>query len=131
MTNNVAFVVEDDPTFQFIVSNHLKKKYGLNVKCFSNGEKCLEHLSQSPSVVVLDYFLEDGSSSLLNGLDLFKIIKRMDSSIKIVMMTAQDEVEVFLDMVKNGVRDYVIKNETALEELDECLSGYFEKEAVG
>ncbi|MFQ3576864.1 MAG: response regulator [Cytophagales bacterium] len=126
MSNKIAFVVEDEPTYQFIIANHLRKKYGFDVRCFSNGDKCLEHLTENPSVIVLDYFLEDGSSSILNGLDLFKIIKRMSLNTKVVMMTAQDDVEVFLEMLKNGVRDYVIKNEQSLTELDECFQGLFE-----
>ena len=39
-----------------------------------SGEDCLEHLNLKPSLIVLDYYLGEGESTAMSGLDTLKKI---------------------------------------------------------
>jgi response regulator of citrate/malate metabolism len=123
ISNSIAYVVEDDEVCQFVLANHLRQKYNFKVKCFSDGESLLSFLDKKPTLVLLDYYLHEEKGTL-NGLDVFKIIKNIDPDIKVIFISSLNDLNIFHYMLKNGVRDYIIKNESLLIELDNYLTTF-------
>lgn len=127
----IAFIVEDDPIFQFILGDHLKKKHNFTVFSFEDGEKCIDNMLLLPDVVLLDYHLNSKNNQAMNGLEVFKKIKQLNPDVKVIVLSGQDDSEIFLKLIKHGLRDYVMKNDTTLEDLDYLLEEYTESRKVG
>lgn len=99
------FVVEDDPTYK----KFLEYVFGLNpdfeVKFFSSGNDCIKHLHLKPSIIALDYTLPDMSGEVL------KKVKSFNSSIQVIIVSAQEKIGTAVQLLKSGAYDYFIKNE--------------------
>ena len=75
------FIVEDDLFYGSLLSEVLKLRNFKHVKRMETGQKCLESLDEKPDVIILDYNLGD-----MNGVDLFKKIKKVDPNIKVIFL---------------------------------------------
>jgi len=109
------FIVDDDEIYARLISEHFKTRF--KIKICADAENCLQVLNAVvPDVAIIDFYLPG-----MNGLDLFKILKKEHNIPKLILLSANEDSQVVFDMIKNGVRDYVIKDEDALESLDEAL----------
>jgi len=111
------FIIDDDETYAKILSQPLKKKYRIRI-CHS-AEHCLQTIEQydKPQVAVIDYYLPG-----MNGMELFKKLKDEYQIPKLIVLSANEDSGVVLDMIRNGVRHYVIKDEHAFDALQEALT---------
>jgi two-component system, NtrC family, response regulator AtoC len=105
MTNGKAdiLIVEDEKSIREALSFSLQDKYNLFIA--SNGKKALEiATSKSIDLALLDIRLPE-----INGMDVLKHIKEIDSSIPVIMITAVKTVESAVSAMKLGAYDYIIK----------------------
>ena len=103
MSGICIFIVEDEPSIAKTVQFTLEAE-GFEVRHFPSGGACLEALeSVSPSLVLLDVGLTDGS-----GFEFFRRIRRMTQAPVIYMTARGDEIDrvVGLEM---GAEDYIVK----------------------
>lgn len=108
------FLVEDDRQYAEFVSKALAVK-GLNdIEVFHNAESCLEAIRNNriPALVILDYFLPG-----MNGLLLHTTIKKEFPVVQTIILSANSDANLVLDLVKKGIRKYVIKNEHVIDSL--------------
>mgnify|MGYP001591157953 CR=1 FL=1 len=78
---------------------------GFNVKCAANAQQALSEIElKRPALVLLDERMpgEDGLATL-------KKIKEMDSSIKVVMLSAMEDADLREATRKSGACDYINK----------------------
>jgi len=76
-----------------------------------NGEKILELLKHNkPDVVLLDF-----NMPLLNGIDVLKKIKMQDNSIKVIMLTIENEKKIIYDAIQFGADGYLLKESVGAE----------------
>lgn len=109
------FIVDDDETYARVVSEPLKGSYV--VKICPDAESCLEAVKiEIPDIVIIDYYLPGK-----NGLELFQILQDEFQIPKLILLSANEDSKVVLDMIRNGVRDYVIKDENVMDSLHEAL----------
>ncbi len=106
------FAVEDDPTYK----KFLEYVFGLNpdfeVKFFSSGNDCIKHLHLKPSIIALDYTLPD-----MSGEEVLKKVKSFNSSIQVIIVSAQEKIGTAVQLLKSGAYDYIIKNEDTKDRL--------------
>ena len=105
MTDGKAdiLIVEDEKSVREVLSLSLSDKYNLFLA--SDGRKALETLSErNIDLALLDIRLPE-----INGMDVLKQIKGMDSSIPVIMLTAVKTVDSAVTAMKLGAYDYVIK----------------------
>ena len=100
------FIVEDDPWYGEMLQYHLSLNPDFEVHLFGNAKACLSSLHLKPNVISIDYNLPD-----INGEALFKKIKTHNSSIKVIVISGQEEINVAVTMLKRGVYDYIIKDD--------------------
>ncbi|MFY7653324.1 MAG: response regulator, partial [Chitinophagaceae bacterium] len=84
---------------------------------FEKGENCLAELSKQPNLIILDYYLEGE----LNGLDTLQRIKKESPETQVIFLTSQANMQVALNSLRFGAFDYIEKNETAIEALQDAL----------
>ncbi|MEP2770611.1 MAG: response regulator [Fulvivirga sp.] len=108
-------VVEDDKAFAFVLSKYYSNLYRVEVATSSND--CQETIRRfTPDVVLLDYYLPGKT-----GGELFTIIRNACPNARIIILSANESSQTVVDLIKIGVRDYVVKDDNALDEIDKIL----------
>lgn len=106
----IIYFVEDDKSIRYIIKKTITHA-GLTGSGFENGEDFLKKFkSEKPDMVLLDIMLPD-----ISGLELLKIIRKLDTEIPIMMVSAlQSEIDkvIALDL---GADDYMVKPFGVLE----------------
>jgi DNA-binding NtrC family response regulator len=106
MTPLKIFLIEDDTFFGEALKYHLKLNPDFDVHLFKSGRECLSNLYLKPDVICLDFGLPD-----IKGDQLLKRIQETNNKIPIIIISGQEEIEIAVDFLKSGAKDYIIKNE--------------------
>ena len=108
------FLVDDDPMVLKMLSRHFKDFEQFQISTFNTGEACLAALDQNPDIIVLDHNLAEYSANnnMMNGLDVLQKIKEKLPETQVIMLSAQVEVQVAVDCLKQGAVNYVVKDAT-------------------
>lgn len=106
------FIVEDDEWFGGLLQHHLSLNPDYQVLVFSTGRDCLNSMHLNPDIVCVDYGLPD-----MKGDVLLKRIQDINKNIPVIVISAQEEVEVAINFFKQGARDYLIKNDDTKDQL--------------
>ena len=100
----LIFVVEDNEWYNQLLVHNLSLNPDFQVVSFQNGKDCLDHLGQKPDVVTLDYRLPD-----MSGIDVLKKIKKENPDIQVILISEQADINVVVDLLKEGAYDYIVK----------------------
>ncbi|MCD6354620.1 MAG: response regulator [Prolixibacteraceae bacterium] len=106
--NPLIFIIEDSVVFKNLIVGYLQSKKLGNIKTFSSGEECLKELHLNPDLIVLDY-----SFAGISGFEFMLKVKGDHPDIDFVFLSAQNDVEVAVKIMKLGAADYIVKNEKA------------------
>jgi len=98
------FIIDDEESILKMLTHWVKNQWNYKVKVFTNGNDFLNSLSEDPDLVLLDIMLPD-----INGNDILQKIKQKNSSLPVVMLSAQGSVEVALESIRLGAFDYFPK----------------------
>jgi DNA-binding response OmpR family regulator len=103
--NAVVLVVDDEETIRYSVARTLQKA-GYQVMEASSGEEALSMLADRPAEVVLtDIRMPPG----LDGVELLRRIKSIDSDIVVILMTAFPDLASAVEALRLGAHDYLLK----------------------
>ena len=112
------YIVEDNPLYSAVLEQNLLSSGFTDVERFNDGEACLGSMTDHPEVVLLDYQLGEDK---MNGIEIFKEIKRKDRDTKVVLLSDQEEVRVAVESLRLGAFDYIIKGKYAMDNLLNAL----------
>lgn len=104
-----VFIVDDDIFFQNLVMFELQKAGYQNIQTFNNGTNFLDNLYQKPDVVILDYNMPD-----YNGLQVLKEVMSINPDVNVILVSAQNQIEVAVDTMRFGAIDYIVKNSAGI-----------------
>jgi len=110
MNSFKIFIVEDDPWYGEMLKYHLSLNDEYEILLFENANECLKNLHLKPNVISIDYNLPD-----LNGEELYQKIKTQNSSISVIVISGQEEINVAVSLLKKGVYDYILKDDNTKE----------------
>ncbi len=86
-----------------------------------NGLEVLQKIPISqPDIIIMDTCLPE-----INGIETCKIILERYTSIKVILLTSNDNIEVIKEVLESGARGYILKN-TSKEELIKAIETVFE-----
>lgn len=119
------FLVDDDALYLKSLEIDFLQNADFMVETFATGEACLKQLSHMPDVIILDYHLDGINKNAMNGLETLDKIKSFNPDIPVVMLSAQDKIEVAIDCMHHDAYDYVVKSETAFLRLLKIISRIF------
>jgi two-component system response regulator AtoC len=106
------YVAEDNEWYNKLIVHNLSRNPDFNVKGFFSGKELLENLSDQPDVVTIDYRLPDTL-----GDELLAKIKAFNPTIEVIVISEQDEIEVAVELLKQGAADYIVKSKDIQERL--------------
>jgi DNA-binding NtrC family response regulator len=105
MTSLKIFIIEDDPFFGEALKYHLNLNPDFDVYLFKFGKECISNLYLKPDIICLDIGLPD-----ITGDELLKRIQEINNKIPIIIISAQEQIEVAVNFLKSGAKDYITKN---------------------
>ena len=103
----LVFIVEDNEAYAEMIRYYVESN-GYETRVFHTGGDCLSNMSQKPDILILDFML-----GKMNGLEVLKLVKELDQNVKVIFLSAQDDIQVGIDSLKQGAYDYVMKDDFA------------------
>ena len=104
-------LVDDEKDFVNILSKRIKRRNIDVTKAFSGAEAIQALRGQEFDVAVVDLKMED-----MDGIEMLKMLKIMDSNLTVIMLTGHGSAEAAEQGIKLGAFDYLTKP-CALSEL--------------
>ncbi len=98
--------VENDRTTRHMIATILKQKYPrLTLYLAENGSQGLNlFIEHHPDVILTDILMPE-----MDGIQMAREIKTLDSSARIIMLTAASNTDFFIDSIGIGISHYVLK----------------------
>jgi DNA-binding NtrC family response regulator len=119
------FLVDDDAVFLKSLEIEFMQSADFTIETFATGELCVDKLVHLPDVIILDYMLDGINKTAMNGIETLDKIKAFDSNIPVVMLSAQDKIDVAISCMHHKAYDYVVKSETAFIRLQKIITTIF------
>ena len=107
-----VFVVEDDLWYGELLVHHLSLNPDNQVQRFESAADLMEALIERPDVITLDYTLPD-----MRGDVLYKKIRAVLPDAMVIMISGQEDIATALNLLREGVYDYLVKNEETKDRL--------------
>ena len=120
------FLVDDDKLYLKLLEIELLSQGDFNITTFATGESCIENLHDTPDVIVLDYHLDGIDKTAMNGIEALDKIKAGNSDIAVIMLSAQDSIDIAISCMHHKAFDYVVKSETAFLRLKKIIPAIFQ-----
>jgi two-component system response regulator AtoC len=105
LNNSTVLIVDDDESICKYLKDLLSLR-GFKPITANSGEKAIELLSRGDcfSLILLDLMMPG-----LNGLDVLKHIKQIDSSVPVIMISVNGLANAVVSAIKGGASDYIVK----------------------
>lgn len=102
--SETIWVIDDDNDLRESITEILEDN-GFNVRSFASAESALQEVqSQIPSLAIIDNMMPG-----MGGMAFIPILKKEQSHVKIIMITAFSTVENAVTAMKSGADDYLTK----------------------
>jgi DNA-binding NtrC family response regulator len=106
-------VVDDDPHVLGSLVEVLRRK-GYDIEACTNGNDAVRIFRQS----VFDLVISDVKMPQMSGIELLETIKKIDSTVPFIIMTAFGDVSLAVNAMKKGAFDFFEKGIDILEKLE-------------
>jgi len=126
----LIFLVDDDALYLKSLEIEFSQCPEYEVKTFATGELCIENLSLKPEIIVLDYLLNGIDKKAIDGLKTLDKIKKNNQNIQVIILSAQDKIEVAVNCMKHNAFDYIVKSETATIRLKKAIATIFKNQKL-
>jgi DNA-binding NtrC family response regulator len=103
-------IIEDDPLFSKMIKHILATSGNYEVRNFPDAQSFLTRVTSLPDVVTLDLGLPD-----MSGTDLMKKIKNLNPETEVIIISGQDNLQLAVQLLKEGAYDYITKDENIKE----------------
>ncbi|MCX7919896.1 MAG: sigma-54 dependent transcriptional regulator [bacterium] len=103
--NEITILVVDDEPKQAEIFRQALEKDGYTVYSAHSGESAIRIMKQE----LIDIVITDLRMPHIDGLELFRWIKRNNPETAVLFVTAYATVETAVDALKSGAKDYLIK----------------------
>ncbi len=113
---HTILIVDDDPDLCYLIQRYLHRE-SIDSIVATTGEEALEQLTtQHITLMLLDLHLPD-----MKGEELIHAIKSHHPTIPFIVVTGLGDEQLAVKMLKSGARDYITKDEQALELLPSVI----------
>lgn len=124
------FLVDDDAVFLKALEIEFLQHADFSIETFATGEDCIIALPHKPDVIILDFLLDGIVKNVMNGIETLDKIKAYDPEIPVIMLSAQDKIEVAISCMHHKAFDYVVKSETAFVRLQKIIPTIFKYKKI-
>lgn len=112
-----VYFVEDNPTETVLMKLALQQIKNVEVTFFTTGRSLIDHYKTDPSdIIVADLMLPD-----FHGKELVYQLKEVDTDVKVIVISAQEDVQVIADLQEKGIFNYIVKSDGCLKYLQKTI----------
>jgi len=119
-----VFIVEDNVLYARILKKQLVEE-NYQVKVFHNGTDFINSLHENPDVITLDYTLPD-----MTGHDVLEKIQKELPSSHVIVISAQENINTAINLMKNGAYDYIMKAPDTREKLSNIIKNIYKTDQL-
>jgi two-component system, NtrC family, response regulator AtoC len=119
-----VFIVEDNVLYARILKKQLLDE-NYQVKVFHNGTDFINCLNENPDVITLDYTLPD-----MTGQDVLEKIQKDLPSAHVIVISAQENINTAINLMKNGAYDYIMKAPDTREKLSNIIKNIYKTDQL-
>src|SRR5262244_3705618 len=125
MNKRSILVVDDDRSVRSYLSDFLSS-CGYAVECLESGDQVVARLSTGyvPSLIILDIVMPG-----INGIEVLESIKKINSSIPVIILSAAGQIKTVVDAMKMGAADFLVKPFEE-QELELAIQNVLEKQKL-
>lgn len=116
------FIVEDNEIYAKTLHYQLSVNPVHQVEVFSSGKEFLENIDRRPDLITLDYRLPD-----MNGIEILRRIQKEIPGTPVIVISGQEDVDTAVGLLKEGIYDYIVKNENTKDRIWNALQHVKEK----
>lgn len=116
------YTIEDDIWFAKKLRHQLLMNPDHEVVVFSDPNSLLKNLSKKPDLICMDFMLPE-----MSGHELLDRILRVHPGQDIIVVSAQENIKTAIELMKKGVRDYVVKDENTKQHIWKSIENIKEK----
>ncbi|MCK5730009.1 MAG: sigma-54-dependent Fis family transcriptional regulator [Draconibacterium sp.] len=119
-----VFIVEDNILYARILKKQLVDD-NYQVKVFHNGTDFIGCLDEKPDVITLDYTLPD-----MTGHDVLQKIQQKLPGAHVIVISAQENIDTAINLMKNGAYDYIMKAPDTREKLSNIIKNIYKTDQL-
>ena len=125
MSKRSILVVDDDRSVRSYLSDFLTS-CGYSVECAESGDHAVARLSAGyvPSLMVLDIVMPG-----INGIEVLENVKKINSFIPVIILSAAGQTKTVVDAMKMGAADFLVKPFEE-QELELAIQNVVEKQKL-
>src|SRR5262250_3566995 len=125
MSKRSILVVDDDQSVRSYLSDFLSS-CGYAVECAESGDEAVARLNGGyvPSVVVQDIIMPG-----MDGIEVLESVKRINSAIPVILLSAVGQTKTVVDAMKMGAADFLVKPFEE-QELELAIENVVEKQKL-
>lgn len=124
------FLVDDEVLFLKLLEVEFLDNGDFSIETFVSGEDCISKLSSKPDIIILDYKLNGTTLDAMNGIETLDKILAFDPTIPVIILSAQDSIEVAVNCMHHHAIDYVVKSETSFIRIQKIISNLYKMRKV-
>lgn len=120
----IVFIVEDNKAYAQTIEAFLRSGFPAirEVRLFPVGETCVMALHKNPDVIIIDHHLDTKYFDAETGLQTIARIRAEKPDVRIIVLSAQREVDVVIESVEKYNCNYVKKDDEAFDRLEKIFS---------
>src|SRR3989441_1346690 len=125
MSKRSILVVDDDRSVRSYLSDFLTS-CGYSIECAESGDQAVARLSAGyvPSLMILDIVMPG-----INGIEVLESVKKTNSSIPVIILSAAGQTKTVVDAMKMGAADFLVKPFEE-QELELAIENVVEKQKL-
>lgn len=112
-----VFLIEDNQTEGLLLKLALSSNSELEITHFTNANDMFAQIEEKPEIALVDINLPD-----INGFDLIKKLQEQVPNIRIIVISAQRDVDLIAQIQELGVYNYLVKSEGVLNYLKKVIA---------
>jgi two-component system response regulator AtoC len=110
------FIIEDGESYSFMLKYKLLRSSDYKIISFHTAEECISTLHLNPDIVIMDYKLPR-----MDGIEVLHALKKMAPRVPVIILSAQEDKAVFLEFIKAGAFEYLLKEDDSTRLADKLL----------
>lgn len=103
-----VLLIEDEEEIREVVKHHLTKANYVVVEA-SDGEEAIQKMDEGSNSAELDVIVSDIRMPKINGIEAMGYFKKEFPTVPMIIMTGYPETEMAVDLLKKGIKDYLVK----------------------
>lgn len=119
------YLIEDDIWYLKMLNHQLLFNPDHEVKVFSDPASLVKNLTKKPDLICMDFMLPG-----INGYELLDKIFRINPKQDVIVISAQEDINTVVKLIRRGVADYIVKDENTKQQLWKSIEAIKERKKL-